>query len=95
MRAINFANGQKRSFGAENFAEMQNLHFLIMNGCEVSGDLKSISKELRCLQWRYMPSVQLSVQLDLSNLVSLDFSDSSKLANLWTESNPWMEVCYI
>lgn len=41
-----------------------------------------------------MPSNQIYVQLDLSNLVFLDFSQSTNLANLWAKSNRWMEACY-
>ena len=42
MRAFNLANGGNNIFKGEDFAMMTNLHYLILNGCNVSGDLESI-----------------------------------------------------
>lgn len=50
VRALNLANSQKCKFEVENFTMMQNLHFLIMDGCDVSGDSQNISNELRYLR---------------------------------------------
>ena len=55
VRALNLANNRKIEFESKNLTKMTNLHFLVLDGCNVSGDLKIISKELRWLQWRYMP----------------------------------------
>jgi len=95
VRALSLANSRKDRFDAMNFAKMTNLHFLILDGCDVIGDLGSMLNELRWLQWRYMPLTHLPLMLDLSNLISLDFSYSTKLATIWAESDPAWEVCYL
>jgi hypothetical protein len=95
VRSLNLANSQKHKFETKNFAKMRNLHFLILDGCDVSGDFESIWEELRWLRWRHMPMTHLPPILNLSNLISLDFSHSTKLANVWTESDPALEVCYM
>ena len=94
LRALNLSKNSKHTFEAKNFAKMPNLHFLILDGCSVEGDFENISKELRCLQWKNMPLMHLPSIWNLSNLVSLDFSNSSQLANIWTNSNPTLEVIY-
>ncbi|KAG0615516.1 hypothetical protein M758_5G047700 [Ceratodon purpureus] len=93
VRSLNLANIQKQKYNAENFAKMPNLHFLILDGCDISGNFGVISKELRWLQWKYMPLKNLPPLLDLSNLTSLDFSQSIELADMWAESNPALEAC--
>ncbi|KAG0575947.1 hypothetical protein KC19_5G042700 [Ceratodon purpureus] len=93
VRAINLVNSQEHKFAFEDFAKMENLHFLILDGCNVSGNLEGISKELRCLRWRHMPLTNAPSLLNLSNLISLDFSYSTKLANMWTQSDPVLEAC--
>lgn len=95
VRSLNLTNFQKQKYNAENFAKMPNLHFLILDGCNISGNFGVISKELRWLQWKYMPLKNLPPLLDLSSLTSLDFSQSIELADMWAESNPALEVCYI
>ena len=94
VRALNLSNTQRYAFESENFGKMPNLHFLILDGCNMNGNLGSISKELRWLRWRYMPLMQFPVMLNLSRLISLDFFGSKELVNIWTESNPPLEVCY-
>lgn len=96
VRALNLVNSGKTKFESENFAKMTNLHFLIVDGCNVSGDFGNISKELRFLQWRNMPLIHIPPSIKfLFNLISLDFSQSTKLARIWTESDPALEVCYV
>ncbi|KAG0504123.1 hypothetical protein KC19_N018900 [Ceratodon purpureus] len=93
VRAINLANIPEHEFAFEDFAKMENLHFLTLDGCNVSGNLAGISKELRCLRWRHMPLTNAPSMQNLSNLISLDFSYSTKLANIWTQSDPALEAC--
>lgn len=84
---------RKRKFEAENFTNMPNLHYLgLPDGCMVNGELKCISKELRWLRWRGMPYKDVTMDLDLSQLTSLDFSESSNLASIWVDSNGSLEV---
>ena len=90
---MNFTNcGEDSNFDFEKFPKMKNLHYLILDGCNVSGNLGSISKELRYIQWRYMPLTSLPPIPYLSKLVSLDFSKSTKLANILTKSTLAFEV---
>jgi hypothetical protein len=93
VRALNLANSDKRKVESKHFARMPNLHFLVLDGCDLSGNLECISKELRWLQWRDMPLAHFPHCLNLSNLTSLDFSRSSKLVETWVESNLALEVC--
>jgi hypothetical protein len=74
---------------------MSNLHFLLLDGCDVRCDFGTISKELQCLQWRHMPLTHLPAKLDLSNLVSFDLSYSTMLANLWAKSNSRLWICVV
>ena len=92
VRAMSLVSRGEHNFDAKNFEEMRNLHFLILDGCNVDGNLGSISKELRYLQWRYMPQTHIRAMLNFSNLVSLDFSKSTKLANIWVEADSGLEV---
>lgn len=94
VRALNLAKSQEKEFEAEDIAKMVNLHFLTLDGCNISGDLGHISKELRWIRWRYMPLRHLPLMLNMSNLVSLDLSKSANLGEAWTESEPALEVCY-
>ncbi|KAG0576009.1 hypothetical protein KC19_5G048200 [Ceratodon purpureus] len=93
VRAINLVNILEHEFAFEDFAKMENLHFLTLDGCNVSGNLDGVSKELRCLRWRHMPLTNAPSLPNLSNLISLDFSYSTKLANMWTQSDPALEAC--
>ncbi|KAG0576085.1 hypothetical protein KC19_5G054400 [Ceratodon purpureus] len=93
VRALNLAKSGEHKFAFEDFAIMDNLHFVILDGCNVSGNLEGISKELRFLQWREMPLTSLPSMLSLSNLISLDFSYSTKLANIWAQSGSSLEAC--
>ncbi|KAG0607530.1 hypothetical protein M758_8G035600 [Ceratodon purpureus] len=93
VRVLNLANSHMRKFNYDDFKKMTNLHYLILDGCDVSGNIGCVSRELRCLQWKNMPLTHVPPVLDFSNLVSLDFSDSTLLANLWVESNPALEAC--
>ena len=91
--ALNLVGSQKREFEAENFTNMPNLHYLgLPDECMVNGELKCISRELRWLRWRGMPYKDVPMDLDLSQLTSLDFSESSNLASLWVDSSTSLEV---
>ena len=93
VRALNLANSGRREYESKSLAKMSNLHFLVLDGCNVSGDLESISEELRWLRWRYMPLTFIPPTLKLINLISLDFSYSTMLASTWIESDQALEVC--
>ncbi|KAG0607697.1 hypothetical protein M758_8G048300 [Ceratodon purpureus] len=93
VRALNVANGGEHEVEFEYFLKMTNLHFLVLDGCFLTGDLKIICKKLKYLQWRHMPMIQRPPVLNLTNLISLDFSHSTKEASLWAESNPALEGC--
>ena len=72
---------------------MPNLHYLgLPDGCMVNGELKYILRELRWLRWRGLPYKDVTMDLDLSQLTSLDFSQSSNLASLWVDSSTSLEV---
>ena len=86
VRFVNLSNIGWQDIDLENFATMPNLHFLVLDGCRVHGNLGSISKELRYLQWKHLPLSYIPPLQHLSNLISLDFSESTKLANIWIES---------
>ncbi|KAG0605590.1 hypothetical protein M758_9G071300 [Ceratodon purpureus] len=93
VRALNLANGQELELKIEDITKMTNLHFLVLDGCFINGDFTTISKNLRYLRWRQMPVIQRPPILNLNNLISLDFSYSSEVADLWAKSNPALEVC--
>ncbi|KAG0583656.1 hypothetical protein KC19_3G152600 [Ceratodon purpureus] len=85
--ALSLVGSRKRKFEAEDFASMPNLHFLeLPDGCVVNGDFRCISTEIRWLRWRGIVLDCIPLGLDVSCLTSLDFSMSSNLASLWTES---------
>ncbi len=95
VRALNLSKwGKNRIVESEKIAKMANLHYLILDGCAVSGEFGSISSELRWLRWRYMPLTQLPPMQNFSKLISLDFSESTEVANIWVESDPALEVCF-
>ncbi|KAG0607563.1 hypothetical protein M758_8G038700 [Ceratodon purpureus] len=93
VRVLNLANSRTRKFKYDDFEKLTNLHYLILDGCDVSGNIGCVSRELRWLQWRNMPLTHIPHTLDFSNLVALDFSYSTYLANVWIESNPALEAC--
>ncbi|KAG0607725.1 hypothetical protein M758_8G049800 [Ceratodon purpureus] len=93
VRALNLAKSRRRKYECESFGKMTNLHYLILDGCDVNGNFETFSKELRWLRWRNMPLVHLPQMFDFMNLVSLDFSQSPCLASMWTESNSATEGC--
>ena len=93
MRALNLTDcGQDSNFDFEMFPKMRNLHYLILDGCNASGNLGCISKELRYIQWRHMPLPSPPPILNLSKLVSLDFSKSTNLVDIFTKSTSTFEV---
>ncbi|KAG0583693.1 hypothetical protein KC19_3G155600 [Ceratodon purpureus] len=91
---INLERSQKRKFKVESLSNTPNLHYLrLPDGCYVNGNLSSMPKKLRLLQWRNMPLAYAPMELNLTSLTSLNFSYSSNLASLWTKSNETLKVC--
>ncbi|KAG0582798.1 hypothetical protein KC19_3G086800 [Ceratodon purpureus] len=89
---LNLERSQNKHFEAKTFTEMPNLHSLVLpHGSRINGDLGIMSKELRMLQWRGMPFSNVPTRLNLRHILFLDFSDSSKMASLWTESTTSFE----
>ncbi|KAG0583595.1 hypothetical protein KC19_3G148200 [Ceratodon purpureus] len=85
--ALSFVGSRKRKFEAEDFASMPNLHFLeLPDGSVVNGDFRCISTKIRCLRWRGIVLDGIPLGLDVSCATSLDFSMSTNLASLWTDS---------
>ncbi|KAG0616699.1 hypothetical protein M758_5G135300 [Ceratodon purpureus] len=68
VRAINLANSGKHNFGFEDIARMENLHILILGGCDLSGNFEGISKELQDLLRSQMPLRNVPSMLDHSML---------------------------
>ncbi|KAG0564195.1 hypothetical protein KC19_8G091100 [Ceratodon purpureus] len=93
VRALNVGSGGEHELESLYFTKMRNLHFVILDGCFINGDFRTISKKLRYLRWREMPVIQRFPILNLSNLISLDFSYSSEVASLWAKSNHALEGC--
>ena len=58
----------------------------------IDGDFGCMSQELRWLQWKSMPFAHAPAGLNLSLVTSLDFSESTNLASLWTEASGDTEV---
>ena len=92
LRSMNLA---RQSFNAKAFTKMPNLHYLILDGCSISGNFDNIFKELRFLQWRHIPNTYIPDLQNLSNLVSIDLSGSTNLVNTWANSIPALEVRYM
>ncbi|CAM6036319.1 unnamed protein product [Sphagnum compactum] len=59
---------------AETYTRMSELHFLILDHCQVKGDFSTWSKELRWLQWWSLPLLELPPTLSLLNLSVLDLT---------------------
>jgi hypothetical protein len=68
---------------AENYTSMKELHFLVLDGCDVKGDFSTWSLELSWLQWRSSPLSALPLKLDLLKLAVLDLTDSKSLTQIW------------
>jgi hypothetical protein len=90
VRGIKLSRSETESalpYAPEQFAGMEELHLLILDGCSVEGeDYSSWSPELRWLQWRSIPCAELPSQLNLPNLAVLDLTDSGNLTHLWAEN---------
>ncbi|CAK9210705.1 unnamed protein product [Sphagnum troendelagicum] len=61
---------------AETYTRMSELHFLILDHCQVKGDFSTWSEELRWLQWWSLPLSELPPTLSLINLTVLDLTGS-------------------
>jgi hypothetical protein len=73
------------TYKAESLARMKELNYLLLDGCQMSGDFSKWSKEVRWLQWRQFPYEVIPQNLNLSNLVALDLAESLVLTHVWTE----------
>ncbi|CAM6061269.1 unnamed protein product [Sphagnum tenellum] len=67
---------------AETYTRMSELHFLILDHCQVKGDFSRWSEELRWLQWWSLPLSELPPTLSLLNLSVLDLTGSKSNLNL-------------
>ena len=75
------------SFEASKLGRMQELHLLILDGCNMVHDGScSGSQQLRWLQWRSYQFRSLPPQLKLPQLVVLDLSYSYELRCLWEKN---------
>ncbi|KAH9558824.1 hypothetical protein CY35_06G028000 [Sphagnum magellanicum] len=72
---------------AENYTSMNQLHFLLLDGCDVKGDFSTWSLELSWLQWRSLPLSALPLKLDLLKLAVLDLTDSKSLTRIWPSNS--------
>jgi hypothetical protein len=79
---------------AENYTSMNQLHFLLLDGCDVKGDFSTWSLELSWLQWRSSPLSALPLKLDLLKLAVLDLTDSKSLTRIWP-SDSELEVEFV
>jgi hypothetical protein len=61
---------------------MSELHFLILDHCQVKGDFSTWSKELRWLQWWSLPSSELPPTRGLLNLSVLDLTSSKSVTRI-------------
>ncbi|CAK9868212.1 unnamed protein product [Sphagnum jensenii] len=61
---------------AEKYTRMSELHFLILDHCQLKGDFSTWSQELRWLQWWSLPLSELPPTLSLLNLSVLDLTGS-------------------
>ena len=72
---------------ASKLGRMQELHLLILDGCNVvPDDFSSWSQQLRWLQWRWNRLRSFPPQLKLPHLVVLDLSWSRELRCLWEKN---------
>ncbi|CAN5970163.1 unnamed protein product [Sphagnum jensenii] len=67
---------------AETYTRMSELHFLILDHCQVKGDFSTWSKELRWLQWWSLPLTELPPTLSLLNLSVLDLTGSKSVTRI-------------
>ncbi|CAK9224471.1 unnamed protein product [Sphagnum troendelagicum] len=67
---------------AETYTRMSELHFLILDHCQVKGDFSTWSKELRWLQWWSLPLSELPPTLSLLNLSVLDLTGSKSVTRI-------------
>ncbi|KAK9289103.1 hypothetical protein L1049_017575 [Liquidambar formosana] len=69
-------------FTNEEFEQLQNLRFLLLDGADLDGDFKRLFSKLRWLQWRGCPVYFKPINFHLKNLVILDLSNS-RITNNW------------
>ncbi|CAN5971991.1 unnamed protein product, partial [Sphagnum jensenii] len=77
---------------AENYTSMNQLQFLLLDGCDVKGDFSTWSLELSWLQWRSSPLSSLPLKLDLLKLAVLDLTDSKSLTRIWPSDSELEEL---
>lgn len=69
---------------ASQLATMDELHLLVLDGYPIEpDDFSRWSQELRWLQWKSLPYMELPSQFNLSKLAVLDLTDSGNLSHLW------------
>jgi hypothetical protein len=68
---------------AENYIGMNRLHFLLLDGDNVTGNFSTWSRELRWIQWTNSDILTLPSQLDLPKLVMLDLTSNKELMQIW------------
>ncbi|CAM6061252.1 unnamed protein product [Sphagnum tenellum] len=67
---------------AETYTRMSELHFLILDHCQVKGNFSTWSEELRWLQWWSLPLSELPPTLSLLNLSVLDLTGSKSVTRI-------------
>ncbi|XP_056162380.1 disease resistance protein RUN1-like isoform X2 [Syzygium oleosum] len=69
--------GKERIYTAEQFKQMTNLRFLLVDGMNFAGDFQSLLPKLRWLQWAGCPSDFIATNFHPNKLVVLDLSNSA------------------
>lgn len=82
------------TYAAESYANMSELHYLVLDDCCVDGDFSKWSEELRWLRWRSFPLAELPLLLKLPNVAVLDLTNSGKLLHLWQHDMTCQQVRY-
>ncbi|KAH9533919.1 hypothetical protein CY35_18G078000 [Sphagnum magellanicum] len=67
---------------AETYTRMSELHFLILDHCQVKGDFSTWSEELRRLQWWSLPLSELPPTRGLLNLSVMDLTSSRTVTRI-------------
>ncbi|CAM6072457.1 unnamed protein product, partial [Sphagnum tenellum] len=67
---------------AENYISMRKLHFLLLDGHNVKGDISTCSRELNWLQWMHSDLSTLPLELNLPKLAVLDLSSNMELKQI-------------
>ncbi len=68
---------------AENYVGMDKLHFLLLDGDNVSGDFSTWSQKLIWLQWMNSNLSTLPLELKLRKLAVLNLTSNRELIQIW------------